>query len=132
MTANTPRAAIALAFVALGGCTMVPASPATVAMVEAMQPRIPRAGEMMTYAALGEVPGQIEVIAEIEVPNNGEERAAIDARLREAARGQGANAIVLHPFNRWALGMAYNDGGWDGFDPRRVSRATALIVRPAP
>ena len=132
MSALTRAATLALVVLALGGCTVVPASPEIIAMVEAMQPRMPRAGEVLTYAALGDVPGQIEVIAQIEVPNNGEERAAIEARLREAARGQGANAIVLHPFNRWALGMAYNDGGWDGFDPRRVSRATALVVRPAP
>lgn len=108
-----------------GACTAVPASPETVAR---FAPTLPREGEVRTYGSLAEVPGRIRVIGEVEVGNAGEERAGIEARLRQTAAEAGANAIVLHPFNRWALGAGYNDGGWDGFDLRRVSRATAIRV----
>ena len=104
---------------------MVEASPETVARVT---PSLPRAGEVRTYGALAEVPGRITVIGEVEVSNDGDPRPAIEARLRDTAKEAGANAIVLHPFNRWALGAEYNDGGWGRFDPFRYSRATAIRV----
>jgi len=120
------RVAIAAASaLVLAGCTVVPATPRSLALV---RPALPQAGEVLTYSEISGVPGTMEVVGEIEVANEDQKRSEIERRLKDLAARSGANAIVFHPFNRWTLGAAYSSAPEHSFDPLRFSRATAIRV----
>lgn len=109
----------------LAGCAGVPATERSPALV---RPALPQPGQIFTYASLSEVPGPMEVMGEIEVANEDQKRPQIERRLRDLAAQSGANAIVLHPNNRWKLGAAYTSAPEHSFDPFKFSRATAIRV----
>lgn len=90
----------------LPGCTVVPATQRSLALV---QPSLPQPGKIPAYAMLSDVPGQKEVIGEIEIANEDQNRSQIEQRLRNLAAQSGANAIVLHKNNRWNFGAAYSN-----------------------
>lgn len=123
------RAIFAASALVLAGCTVVSATQRSLALV---QPVLPQAGEVLTYSALSDVPGPMEVVREIEIANDYQKRPEIERRLRELAAQSGANAIVLHPNNRWKLGAAYTTAREHSFDPFRYSRATAIRVSAQP
>lgn len=118
-------AIVATIALVLAGCTVMPATQRSLALV---QPALPQPGEVLTYPALSDVPGTMEVVGEIEVLNKYQKRSVIERRLKELAARSGANAIVLHPFNRWKLGVAYSSASEHRFDPFLYSRATAIRV----
>lgn len=120
------RRLIAIACVlALPGCTIAPASERSLALV---RPLPVRAGEIRVYSDLCDVLGAVEVVGELEVANKGRKRATIEHELVTLAGRRGADAIVLHPFNRRAFGAAYTSAGVNSFNPFRYSRATAVRV----
>ena len=110
---------------ALAGCTVVPATQRSLALV---QPISSQPGEVLTYASLSDVPGPMEVLGEIEIANENYKRSEIEQRLRDLAAKSGANAIILHENNRWKLGAAYTSAPEHRFNPFQYSRATAIRV----
>lgn len=109
----------------VGGCTITPATERGLALV---RPAAVRAGEVRIYSQLCDVPGTMEVVGELEVANAGRKSFAIEHELATLAGRLGADAIVLHPFNRGAFGVAYTNSGANSFNGFRYSRATAIRV----
>lgn len=83
---------------------------------------------MAIYLEVCDVPAPMRVTSGIEVFNDGRKRSAIERDLVDRAARSGANAIILHPNNRWVLGAAYTSAEPNSFDPLRFSRATAVLV----
>lgn len=120
-----PLAPLALAAAA---CTVVEAGPEATRLAEAP---IARPGAMPVFSDLANVPGYMTVVGEVRVANAGRPVAEVEQDLVQLARARGANAIVLHPFNRRALNVDYAVGaGID--DPFRYSSATAIRMEPTP
>jgi hypothetical protein len=126
---TTRRGLIALGVIAtsLTACALGPATPRGIAHAG---PRVRQEGGVAIYAQLGEIPAPMRALGRVEVANDGRGRAAIERALARSAARMGANAILLDPRNRGALGTAYPLNAPDGFDPSRVSRATAVRVLP--
>lgn len=81
----------------LAGCTVVPATQRSLALV---RPAVPQPGEILAYVLLSDVLGPREVIGEIEIANEEKKRSQIEQRLTDLAAQSCANAIVLHQNNR--------------------------------
>lgn len=109
----------------LAGCAVQPATPHGIAIAA---PSVQETGEVAIYSEVCDVPAPMRVVGEIEVYNDSRERPAINRDLTGRAARSGANAIILHPNNRWALGAAYTSAEPNSFDPLRFSRATAVKV----
>lgn len=109
----------------LAGCAVRPASPRSFALA---MPPVPHEEQVAIYSELCDVPAPMRAIAQVEVANDGRERAAIERDLANRAVSLGANGIVLDPLNRWTLGAAYTSAKANSFDPFRLSRATAVLV----
>lgn len=105
------------------GCTTIPATDRSLALV---QPVPPYPGEIRIYSDLCAVPGAMQAVSELEVANAGRSRSAIEDELAALARQSGADAIVLNPLNRSKLGVAYTSSDSDNFSSFRYSRATAI------
>ena len=110
---------------ALAGCVIKTATVRSLALVRAAPVH---AGEVRIYSDLCNVPGAMEMVRELEVENMGGQRPAIEHELATLAGRLGADAIVLHPFNRKFLGAAYAKSGASSLDGFRYSRATAIRV----
>ncbi|MBW6522791.1 hypothetical protein KZ810_04705 [Sphingomonas sp. RHCKR47] len=126
---TTRRGLIALGVIAisLAACAVGPATPRGIALAE---PRVRHEGGVAIYTRMGEIPAPMRALGRVEIANDGRERAAIERALAQSAARMGANAILLDSRNRWALGTAYPLDAPDGFDPSRVSRATAILALP--
>lgn len=118
-------AMLAASAVLLAGCTVVPATQRSLALI---QPLPSQPGEILTYSSLSEVSGPMEAIGEIEIANEDHKRSEIEQMLRDLAAKSGANAIALHENNRWKLGAAYTSAPEHTFNPFKYSRATAIRV----
>jgi hypothetical protein len=120
------RFVIAATFaLAVAGGTVAPATERSLTLTRSVPPR---PSDVRIYASLCDVPGTMEVVGELEVANAGRQRAVIERSLAVLAGRAGADAIVLHPLNRWELGAAYVSSGPNSFDSFNNSRATAVLV----
>ncbi len=84
--------------VVLGGCMVQRIGPPGVTLT---RPVAVKARDVQVFAEPSAVPGKYAVVEEIWVKDDGEEYPSeMESRLRTRAGALGANAIVLHPFNR--------------------------------
>lgn len=109
---------------ATAACSTVSARPGSVALVERVDAKRPP-----IYSRLENVPGIFSVVGDVQVDNRGRS-LEIEQELLALAIAQGGNAIVLHPFNRRKLNVAFAVDRHE-HDPLISSRATVIRMRPA-
>lgn len=106
-------------------CSTVPARPESVALVELANSERPQ-----IYSRLENVPGIFSVVGDVQVDNRGRSLKEIEQESLALAIAQGGDAIVLHPFNRRRLNVAFAVDRHE-HDPLISSRATVIRMRPA-
>lgn len=111
---------------ATAACSTVSARPGSVALVERVDAKRPP-----IYSRLENVPGIFSVVGDVQVDNRGRSLKEIEQELLALAIAQGGDAIVLHPFNRRRLNVAFAVDRHE-HDPLISSRATVIRMRPAP
>jgi hypothetical protein len=120
---------LGILMVAVTACTVERVGPPGVALT---RPVRVKASEVRMFEAAAMVPGQLSVVDDLDIKDDGTETPrALEKRLRELAGGRGANAVILDPLNRKPNGTRVVTG-LTLDNPFKHFRGTAIWIGDGP